>query len=163
MTVMGKRRSKTAMAGSMPEPGTGGDMGILGDIVGYSLRRAQVTVYQDYMRTIGELEIRPAQFAALSVIAGHPGLSQTQLASILGIDRSGAVTLIDALEGRGLALRMPSQVDRRTHAIVLTPQGHEMLQQLNELVRQHDDRMTARLSAAERTQLVDMLRRLYED
>lgn len=147
-----------------PETGAGAPVpaDVLGEIVGYALRRAQVAIYQDYMRTIGEHDIRPAQFAALSVIAANPGLSQTTLAATLGIDRSGAVTLIDALERRGLAMRMPSPNDRRTHAIMLTGAGRAMLETLNELVRQHDSRMTAGFTQAEREQLISMLRRLYE-
>lgn len=135
---------------------------IFREIVGYALRRAQFAIYQDYARTIGELDVRPAQFAALAIIAANPGLSQTALATMMGIDRSGAVTLIDALEGRNLAARLPSQVDRRTYAIMLTAAGQTMLAQLTERVREHDERMTAALTKAEKAQLIGMLRRLYD-
>ncbi len=135
---------------------------IFGEIVGYALRRAQFAIYQDYARTVAELDIRPAQFAALAIIAANPGLSQTALATMMGIDRSGAVTLIDALEGRGLAARLPSQVDRRTYAIMLTAAGQTMLARLTERVSEHDRRMTAALSEAEKARLIDMLRRLYD-
>lgn len=135
---------------------------ILGDIIGYALRRAQFSVYQDYTRTIGDLDIRPAQFAAMALIDANPGLSQTALAAAMGIDRSGAVTLIDALEDRGLAVRMPSQNDRRSYAIMLTALGQSTLSRLIDRVVEHDRRMTAALSAEERLQLIGMLRRLYE-
>lgn len=135
---------------------------ILGDIVGYALRRAQFAVYQDYARTIGDLDVRPAQFAALALIDANPGLSQTALAAAMGIDRSGAVILIDALEARQLAVRLPSPTDRRTYAIMLTPTGQEMLAKLIERVIDHDRRMTAALSQEERLHLIGMLRRLYE-
>jgi DNA-binding MarR family transcriptional regulator len=135
---------------------------ILGDIVGYALRRAQFSVYQDYARTIGDLDVRPAQFAAMALIDANPGLSQTALAAAMGIDRSGAVTLIDALEERGLAVRMPSRTDRRTYAIMLTAPGQALLSRLIERVVDHDRRMTAALSAEERLQLIGMLRRLYD-
>ena len=144
-----------------PVPGTGIALDMLDDIVGYRLRRAQVVVYQDYVRTVGSMDIRPSQFAALTIIGANPGLSQTTLATTMGIDRSGAVILIDALEGKKLATRVPSPVDRRTYAIVLTELGQTTLARLKELVVEHDRRVTACLSDAEREQLNSLLLRLY--
>lgn len=155
-----RRDAGVAVAAAAPEAIR--EPRILGDIVGYALRRAQFSVYQDYARTIGDLDVRPAQFAAMALIDANPGLSQTALAAAMGIDRSGAVTLIDALEDRGLAVRMPSRTDRRTYAIMLTAAGQSLLARLVERVTEHDRRMTAGLSAEERLHLIDMLRRLYD-
>ncbi|RAU22439.1 MarR family transcriptional regulator [Paramagnetospirillum kuznetsovii] len=135
---------------------------MLDDIVGYRLRRAQVLVYQDYVRTVGSLDIRPAQFAAMTIIGANPGLSQTTLATTMGIDRSGAVILIDALEGKGLAARVPSKVDRRTYAIMLTDKGATTLAELKRMVAEHDNRVTACLGPEERVQLNSLLLRLYQ-
>lgn len=159
----GKTRKATGAVGDIP-PAPTSDLclDMLDDIVGYRLRRAQVLVYQDYVRTVGSMDIRPAQFAALTIIGANPGLSQTTLATTMGIDRSGAVILIDALEEKGLAARVPSPVDRRTYAIMLTEQGRATLVKLKSLVKQHDDRVTACLSPQERTQLSDLLLRLYQ-
>lgn len=145
-------------------PGANGaplDLDILPDLVGYVLRRAQVAVYQDFARTVGSLDIRPAQFAALVVIGANPGLNQTSLAATLGIDRSGVVVLIDALEAKELAVRRPSPVDRRTYAIVLTAAGQALLARLKQAVSEHDRRATAALDAAERRQLTALLMRLH--
>ncbi len=160
--VSGKARTRKPAAGDLPPaPTTGLALDMLDDIVGYRLRRAQVVVYQDYVRTVGSMDIRPSQFAALTIIGANPGLSQTTLATTMGIDRSGAVILIDALEGKKLATRVPSPVDRRTYAIVLTELGQTTLARLKELVVEHDRRVTACLSDAEREQLNSLLLRLY--
>jgi DNA-binding MarR family transcriptional regulator len=161
----GKRGGNVPKADEMPVPSgapPGVELGMLDDIVGYSLRRAQVVVYQDYVRTVGSLDVRPAQFAAMTIIATNPGLSQSMLATTMGIDRSGAVILIDALEAKNFARRVPSPTDRRTYAIVLTEAGQAMLARLKEKVAEHDRRITHRLSEQERTQLGDLLRRLYQ-
>jgi DNA-binding MarR family transcriptional regulator len=159
-----KSKVRSPAAGDIPPPpSTGLDLDILDDIVGYRLRRAQVVVYQDYVRTVGSMDIRPAQFAALTIICSNPGLSQTTLAATMGIDRSGAVILIDALEGKGLASRVPSPTDRRTYAIMLTEAGHKTLTRLKELVAEHDQRVTSALSPEERVQLNDLLLRLYQE
>lgn len=158
-TASGKTSAKGLPA--PPSPLSGMELDILDDIVGYRLRRAQVVVYQDYVRTVGSLDIRPSQFAAMTIIGANPGLSQTTLAATMGIDRSGAVILIDALEGKGLASRVPSPVDRRTYAIMLTEAGQKTLAELKRLVAEHDLRITSKLSDAERAVLRDLLHRLY--
>ncbi len=148
--------------GIPPAPTTDLCLDMLDDIIGYRLRRAQVLVYQDYVRTVGSMDIRPAQFAALTIIGANPGLSQTTLATTMGIDRSGAVILIDALEEKGLAARVPSPVDRRTYAIMLSDKGQTTLTRLKQLVMEHDNRITSGLSPDERTQLNSLLLRLYQ-
>ncbi len=160
MTSKDKGKGGQASMDLAPTAPPGIDLGMLDDIVGYWLRRAQVTVYQDYARTVGAMDIRPSQFAALTIIGANPGLSQTTLAMTMGIDRSGAVILIDALEGKGLATRSPSPVDRRTYAIFLTEQGKVTLGKLKDLVMEHDRRITASLTAEERSQLNSMLLRI---
>ncbi len=158
-TTPGKASAK--ILPSPPNASSGMALDILDDIVGYRLRRAQVVIYQDYVRTVGSLDIRPSQFAAMTIIGANPGLSQTTLAATMGIDRSGAVILIDALEGRSLANRIPSPTDRRTYAIMLTAKGEETLAELKRRVTEHELRVTSQLSDAERLQLRELLRRIY--
>lgn len=131
-------------------------------IVGYALRRAQTFVYQDYARSVADFDIRPAQFAALGLVVNNPGLSQGTLAQAMGIDRSGAVVLLDALEDKGLAVRVRSPSDRRSYAIMPTKAGENVLDQMRARVAEHNERIAARLSTEERDTLIDLLRRIYE-
>jgi len=142
-------------------PPEGVDIEFLGEVIGYPLRRAQVAVFTDYARTVGELDIRPAQFSALVVIGANQGLTQSAIAATLGIDRSATVGLLDSLEERGLLVRVPSQVDRRSNAIVLTAAGHDMLEAVKQKVREHDRRMTSGMTADERATLLRLLHKLY--
>jgi DNA-binding MarR family transcriptional regulator len=95
------------------------------------------------------------------IISANPGLTQSALSAIMGIDRSAAVSLIDFLEGQGWAQRVPSPTDRRSYSIMITAQGRTMLDHLKGLVEDSDRRVTAALSPEERAQLMDLLRRLY--
>lgn len=134
---------------------------ILDEIIGYTLRRAQYAIYQNFAETVGAMDVSPAKFAAMTIIGANPGLNQSTLAATMGIDRSGAVALIDALEKKNYAMRVQSPNDRRTHAIVLTATGTAALDELKRLVRKHDLEVTKMLSAQERKQLKDLLRRIY--
>ena len=55
--------------------------------------------------------------SVLIVIAANPGLSQSDLADTLGIERARLVRLLDRLEKRGLTQRLNSRTDRRSHAL----------------------------------------------
>jgi len=155
------RRQKALAGAAEPANATPIDMDVLDRIVGYSLRRAQTAIYTDYVQTVGAMGVRPAQFAAMVIISANPGLTQSALSAIMGIDRSAAVSLIDFLEGQGWAERVPSPTDRRSYSIMITAQGSTMLDHLKGLVEDSDRRVTAALSPEERALLMDLLRRLY--
>ncbi len=140
--------------------GNGVDLGMLKSLLGYHLRRAQVAVFQHFAASMGEVDITPGQFGVLSVIAGNPGLSQTQLGNALGIDRSTVVAVIDRLENRGLVMRTPSPNDRRSHALQLSEEGAALLKRLEEMVRAHERHISRELSAEDQRQLLRLLDRV---
>ena len=68
------------------------------------------------------------------------------------------MSIIDALEGRGLARREPIETDRRFYALVLTEAGKALMQKLHKIAAEHDRRITERVGVAERHRLVAALR-----
>src|SRR4030095_1088059 len=106
------------------------DLGPLPGLIGYVLRRAQLVVFQDFFAAFAPFDIRPAQFAVLTVIERNPGLTQSQVAAALGIKRTNFVGLLHALETRGLAERRQAARDRRSYALYLTAQGAALMRRL---------------------------------
>ena len=108
---------------------TGGDLDLSGltSVVGYTLRRAQMAVFEDFIRRFAQLDLKPAQYSVLLVIGDNPGRKQSEIASALGIQRPNFVAMLDELERRGLAERTRSATDRRSHAVVLTDAGRHLL------------------------------------
>src|SRR5579872_3757129 len=94
---------------------------------GYAVRRFQIWIFQDFIKTLGEVDIRPTQYSVLTVIGANPGLSQMAVAKRLGIERARLVHLLDSLEARDLVDRIPSAIDRRSHALHLTASGKAAL------------------------------------
>lgn len=113
------------------------DYGYLEHDLGYVLRRAQLWVFQDLIRTMAPVDLRPAQFSVLVIIHHNPGLSQISLASALGIERARLVRLLDQLEDRKLVERRPAASDRRSHAMHLTLEGERTLASACELAAAH--------------------------
>src|SRR5918997_89565 len=112
--------------------------------------------------TLGSVGLTPALFALLNVIGAREGAIQQELGSALGIDRSTMVSLIDQLEGAGLAKRRPSATDRRAREIAITPKGRRLLQRARRMIFETEDEVLAGLPAEERSELVRLLRRALD-
>jgi DNA-binding MarR family transcriptional regulator len=135
-------------------------LGPLAENVGYLLRRAQVTIFQRFFELFAEADIRPVQYSILTVIESNPGLSQKQLAARLGIKKTNLVGLIDELEARGLARRKPTENDRRSHALYLTPRGTVLIARLHRLDASLNARISRMMSAEERRRFCEILRQI---
>jgi DNA-binding MarR family transcriptional regulator len=155
--------AETAGGGDTPHPMPhvpGVDYGLLDDLIGYGIRRAQLAIYDDFIRSLAQWDITPPRFSALVIVGNNPGLKLTDLANVLVVARSGAVILADTLEARGLVERRASATDRRAWGLHLTRSGRALLEQVTLAVREHDDRVGATLSADERDTLLGLLRKL---
>ena len=146
------------------EPRVGGRppilLGKLETLLGYSLRRAQVRVFQDFESEMNELGLTPGQLGALFLIEANRGLSQSELGLALGIDRSSVVPLIDRLQKRGWVRRAARASDRRAHALELAPAGVALLARLMPRLEAHEGRIAVGLSAAERKRLLELLAKI---
>lgn len=152
--VLAFRRPATTRRSARPPIG----LGALDEHLGYFVRRLQVWVFQDFIRTLAPVDISPAQFSVLVVISANRGLSQAELATTLGIERARLVRLLHRLQIRGLIERRPSSADGRRHALELTPQGRALLGRAKTLAGQHESRLAEKLGAAHYRLLIDALR-----
>jgi DNA-binding MarR family transcriptional regulator len=133
-------------------------LGVLEGHLGYLVRRMQVWVFQDFIRTLAPIDIRPAQYSVLVVIGANPGLSQSDLADTLGIERARLVRVLDHLQKRGLTQRLPSPRDRRSHALQLTGDGQKLLKRAKALAAKHEARLAEKLGPDQRLAMLDLLR-----
>ncbi len=153
---------KSADLFTLPTPHTI-NMDILPEMLGYQLRRAQVTIFSTFLRRLQEENITPGLFGLLVLIGANPGLSQTALAHAVGANRSLMVGMIDRLESSGLIIRRNSPTDIRTQAIYPSRKGQVLISRLKNVVRDHEKSATAALSDAERQTLLRLLCRLNGD
>jgi DNA-binding MarR family transcriptional regulator len=163
----GKEIGKEIGKASRParkEPAEGGvegaalELGELSELLGYSLKRAQLKVFEDFLRCVEPLQLTPAQFSVLLLLDKNPGRNQTEIANTLGILRPNFVAMLDGLESRDLCTRMRSTNDRRSHILVLTDKGRAVLARAKKLVAaKHEARLNDLLGPANRAALLDML------
>lgn len=141
--------------------GNGVDRPDMSNIIGYMLRRAQLSVFQDFLESFAKLKLRPAEFSVLNLIAQSPGQKQSEIAEQLGIKRANFVALMDGLERRGVAERRKSPDDKRSHSLHLTPEGERFAEKMFAIWRAHENRIVDRLGGeAERDRLLELLNRI---
>jgi DNA-binding MarR family transcriptional regulator len=137
------------------------DTGSVSGIIGYRLRRAQVSVFQQFMARFAEFGLTPAEYSVLALIGANPGSKQTQIGEALGIKRANFVTLVNSLENRGLTERRQPAGDRRSNALFLTETGAALIAKANAVQANFEAEMVDRLGGPQvRDQLVALLDRL---
>jgi DNA-binding MarR family transcriptional regulator len=151
------RTSSAPAAASSAAASSATVLGGLPSLVGYHLRMAQVMVFKDFDRELAELDITPAIFGVLEILNHNKGLTQTRLATAIGLDRSSLVPLLDKLQQRDLVAREASSADRRTNHLHLTPAGKQLLVKAEKKVRQHEERVLSPLTKSETQQLIKLL------
>lgn len=122
----------------------------------FRLWRASHARTAEALNSIG---LTPALFALVNVLGAREGAIQQQLSSDMGIDPSAMVKLINELESAGLAERRRRPGDRRAWEVTLTPEGRRTLERARRLVTKVEDQILGGLTAADRRQLLTLLRR----
>lgn len=140
------------------------ELGELSEQLGYVLKRAQLKVFENFLRCMDSLQLTPAQFSVLLLVEQNPGRNQTEIASTLGILRPNFVAMLDNLENRDLCARIRSTHDRRSHILVLTEKGKAVLARARKLVAtKHESRLNDLLGAANREALLGMLSKIANE
>jgi len=75
-----------------------------------------------------EFDLRPSAFATLRAL--EQPRTMGQLAQILHCDNSNVTGIVDSLEDKALAVRKPSEDDRRIKVVELSGQGEVLLRRL---------------------------------
>lgn len=127
--------------------------------------------------------LTPHQFRALDALAGRTGahrhahdraeachqggepcsLRVKDLADALRIAPRSATEVVDLLEQKGLAERVPDPSDRRATLVALTPRGTALRGKVREDRRRESEVYFARLDPEDRAELERLLRLLATD
>ena len=159
-----KETAKAPRAARKDAEDTAIDLGELSELLGYALKRAQLKIFEDFLRCVAPLQLTPAQFSVLLLLDRNPGRNQTEIASTLGILRPNFVAMLDGLESRDLCARIRSANDRRSHNLVLTDKGRSVLSRAKKLVAaKHEARLNELLGSGNRAALVTMLTRIASE
>ena len=135
--------------------------GVLGKVVGYQMRRANLHFIEAASRALARFELTPLQWSALARIEANPGCNQSELGVALAINRSGAAKVVARLVALELIDRRP-KCDPRAYALKIRPAGRDVLAKGGAAIRQSEQVILQVLDEAERRELSRLLLKLAE-
>ncbi|MEO1132471.1 MAG: MarR family transcriptional regulator [Cyanobacteria bacterium J06639_1] len=106
---------------------------------------------------LAEVNMSPARFQILQALKQGGALSMVEVAERLSVTKRNITTLVDGLEGDGLAARRPHPTDRRSTLVELTPAGDAVFVRAAKVQREHLEELMANLDT---DQQQDMARAL---
>lgn len=101
-------------------------------------------------------------YIVLVSLDDEPMRTQAALAQSIGADKTRIIGVLDDLQQRGLIRRQPDPEDRRARLLSLTPQGRRLRESAQAAIRQQEERLLARLPAADRRAFLRALQTLSE-
>lgn len=143
-----------------PEESDGG-LRSLGDILGFHIRLAHGAVYRHFTDTFAYLDLTQKQVSVLWLVADYPGMSQTDLAQCLQMDRATVMAIVNRLQARGFLARRPSRKDRRRQTLHVLPDGEKALAEARKAIVDHETWLKRRFTPREVKQLIGYLTRIH--
>ena len=145
---------------AQPDPADSVSHGPLPGYLGYLLRRAQAQVFVDFAAAMAEHRVTPGEFGLLAMVAANPGITPARLAAAVGLDKSTLSPALHRLADRGLIRRETLADDRRYQALSLSPEGEAAYAAMTPTIAEHESRIGAALTEAERETLMRLLRKM---
>ena len=102
------------------------------------LHRASQRASEMFAQETRDFDLTARQYAVITTVAQHEGLSQTDLVRITGIDRSTLADVVQRLLKRGVIQRERTTQDGRTYAVSLSREGRELLKSIKPYARRAD-------------------------
>jgi DNA-binding MarR family transcriptional regulator len=134
------------------------DAAELGDL----LMRVARTQRRRWRDVLAPWDLSPHQARALRAVSEHDGVRLSDLAETLRIAPRSATEVADGLQDRGLVERTPDPGDRRAVLLRPTAEGRRIRGEIDAARAADSAELFARLSAADREELVRMLRALAD-
>ena len=121
------------------------------------LRRCVQYANDLFSREPGASDLTKQQFTVLAAVEQNEGMSQTDLVSITGIDRSTLAEMIRRMIEKGLLDRERTEADQRANAVRIAMAGKKALRSARSASERVERTLLSSLNAADRTKLLKML------
>jgi DNA-binding MarR family transcriptional regulator len=155
-------RAKETLVPTTPHVEGDEDIGEIRNIVGFHIRLAHGAVYRHFTETFTDLDLTQKQVSVLWLVNDHPGISQTDLAKRMRMDRATTMAIVNRLQGREYLVRGQSANDGRKQTLNLTDAGRKALVVAKDAIAEHERWLKSRFSDREVEQLIEMLARIHE-
>lgn len=107
------------------------------------------------------LSLQHSDFTILKVLSETDGLTQSQLARVLGKEKSGIGRLVNSLEKDGYIVK--NTVNGCTNHVSLSDKGNSLMPLLNEIANKVTDRAFIGFSEKKRNEMMNNLIKIYKN
>jgi DNA-binding MarR family transcriptional regulator len=114
---------------------------------------------REFLRVIHDTTL-PRFDVLAALYRRRDGVTMSELSRMLLVSNGNATTVVDRLESDGLVRRTPSETDRRTVFVALTPSGLACFERLAEAHEREIGRLFKGLSEADLDHLTEILKRM---
>jgi DNA-binding MarR family transcriptional regulator len=104
-----------------------------------------------------EYGLSPRQFHLLGLLHDRGAITQRELGTLMDVDPSILVGLLNPLEAAGFLSRDRDPADRRRHVVTLTVRGERKLARAAQAQRDAEDEILVNLTTAQREQLRELM------
>jgi DNA-binding MarR family transcriptional regulator len=118
-------------------------------------RSQQYQVLRDGPHQITHMESK-----VLDYFGRHPGATQNDMSGHSGRDKAQLARLIKTLRDRELLVGTPSEIDRRSIHLTLTPDGESVLRLLQQQTKRLNAKAVAGLTKAQQRDFAEHLQRV---
>jgi len=126
--------------------------------IGYTMTdvaRLLRTVFERRVRSLG---LTRAQWVTIARLHRRPGLSQSEVADVLEIEKATAGRLVDRMEAKGWIERRADPLDRRINRLHLTDEAQRMHAVIWPIAQETVDDALSDLSSSERRTFSNLMR-----
>lgn len=111
-------------------------------------------------RRVRQLGLTRSQWLVINRLHRRPGATQSELAEMLEVEKATAGRMVDRMEKKGWVVRRADAADRRVNRLHLTAEADLIQVQLAQIADSTVDDALALLSARERAEFSDWMRRV---
>jgi len=130
--------------------------------IGRLVKIAHVSLRREMESLLRPLGMTHTQWSALGVLYYYPGLTNSELETILLIERPSVTSLINGMEGKGWVMRKDNPKDARSKLIYLTDSGKALAESTRHFAQLVDEKALRHFTDDEVTTLRKLLEKLIE-
>jgi MarR family transcriptional regulator, transcriptional regulator for hemolysin len=128
--------------------------------IGYLITDVARMMRAAFDRRARQIGLTRPQWQVLSRLHRYPGITQTELAEMLEMERATAGRMLDRLERRGWLVRSADPADRRVNRLHLTAEADGIQAEMGRIATEFLDEAMSNLAAEERALLTAMMERV---
>src|SRR3954470_1339080 len=125
------------------------------------LYRAHWALASELTAALAPIRVSPRGYHVLQAALSDEH-TQTELAEMIGLDKTTMVVAVDELERAGLAERHPSPHDRRARIIAVTAAGKRKVAEADKVKERVQAEVLGELPASDQKALIDALNKLVQ-